>query len=321
LLSRLAKLGMLPEMFASIDNNYNKNPTISDPVRLLPEQNILLQCMLREAETYIMNHGTKKSVQNPFGGQAEIRNITHIFLSRLVVDMSPFFRLKRRPTTKNEFNQIEHDDFNDQLLQSGFLTVMEILAALLGVDNSPNDELRLYLGKETTILQESTKSLGVVLDDLADKSNGRKAREIKLTRDDQRLLISLVKFVGNLCYGCKHNQDLLRTTLVPPTKPLVPKVEAVDENENSETSSGSAGTRNGLHVLLTCTTHATACFSLREWGVIAIRNALEENTGNQEVVKELMAQGPVQSADLEQAGVRVQLDSKGKVSLSKIDKM
>ena len=32
-----------------------------------------------------------------------------------------------------------------------------------------------------------------------------------------------------------------------------------------------------------------------------------------------MAQGPVESADLDEAGVRVQLDSKGKVSLATID--
>lgn len=86
-----------------------------------------------------------------------------------------------------------------------------------------------------------------------------------------------------------------------------------------EKDSSSSETRNGLHVLLTCTTHATSCFTLREWGVIAIRNVLEDNALNQAVVEELMAQGPVESADLEQAGVRVQLDSKGKVSLSTID--
>eukprot|EP00536_Pseudo-nitzschia_multiseries_P008595 jgi/Psemu1/296981/fgenesh1_pm.220_\ len=314
LLSKLAKLGMLPDMFSSISaTRVEKNATFS-PVRLLPEQNVLLQCMSREADTYVMEFGSNKTVEHPFGEEVGTRNESYLFLASLTVDISPWFRRKRFPTQTND--QIEEDTFNDQLLQSGFLTVNEILASTLGVEGSVNDSLRLYLGQDTDILQESAKSLGVVLDDLAEKSVGRKASEIHLSDDDQRLLIALVKFVGNLCYKCKYNQDLLRTTLVPPVKKAVQRVETVEKKDNA---SHSSETRNGLHVLLTCTTHATSCFTLREWGVIAIRNVLENNPNNQAVVEELMAQGPVESADLQQAGVRVQLDSKGKVSLSTIN--
>ena len=320
LLSRLANLGMLPKMFSSIDTCCSKNSMQTSPIRLLPEQNILLQCMSREADAYVMECNTDSSVQNPFGGEEGASDATYAFLAHLLVKMSPWFRDKRLPAnTTHKHDQIEEDDFHDQLLQSGFLTVTEILATTLGVDSPLITKLRLNLGQESTILQESAKSLGVVLDDLTEKSVGRKARDIQLTKDDQKLLISLVQFVGNICFRCKHNQDLLRTTLVPRTKQLVPRVEEASECENSTTSADSNEMRNGLHVLLTCTTHATACFTLREWGVIAIRNVLENNPKNQYVVENLMAQGPVESSDLDEAGVRVQLDSKGKVSLSTIN--
>jgi hypothetical protein len=308
LLSKLAKLGMLPKMFSSIDTSSSKKSMQSSPIRLLPEQIVLLQCMSREADAYVMECNTDNSVQNPFGVEKGASDATYAFLAHLVVKMSPWFRLKRLPANKTH-----------KLLQSGFLTVTEILATTLGVDSPLISKLRLHLGQETTILQESAKSLGVVLDDLTEKSVGRKARDIQLTIDDQKLLVALVQFVGNICYGCKHNQDLLRMTLVPRTKQLVPRVEEASECENSATSSDSNEMRNGLHVLLTCTTHATACFTLREWGVIAIRNVLENNSENQSVVENLMAQGPVESSDLDEAGVRVQLDSKGKVSLSPIN--
>jgi hypothetical protein len=52
--------------------------------------------------------------------------------------------------------------------------------------------------------------------------------------------------------------------------------------------------------------------------VIAIRNVLEDNTINQEVVAALDAQNPVQSAVLDKAGVRVKMDEYGKVSLSPV---
>eukprot|EP00537_Pseudo-nitzschia_pungens_P007164 CAMPEP_0172364764 /NCGR_PEP_ID=MMETSP1060-20121228/7819_1 /TAXON_ID=37318 /ORGANISM="Pseudo-nitzschia pungens, Strain cf. cingulata" /LENGTH=597 /DNA_ID=CAMNT_0013087841 /DNA_START=41 /DNA_END=1834 /DNA_ORIENTATION=+ len=310
LLSKLAKLGMLSSMFSSISTTCGEKNAL---VRLLPEQNVLLQCISRDADAYVMEFGSNRSVEHPFGGEVRAMNENYLFLASLAVDISPWFRRKRLPTTQTN-DQL--DAFNDQLLLSGFLTVNEILASTLGVEGSVNESLRLYLGHETAILQESAKSLGVVLDDLAEKSDGRKASDVNLSSDDQRLLIGLVKFVGNLCYKCKHNQDLLRTTLVPPAKKSVHRVEVVGEEENDTRSSEM---RNGVHVLLSCTTHATSCFTLREWGVIAIRNVLEDNPNNQAIVEELMAQGPVESADLEQAGVRVQLDSKGKVSLSTIN--
>ena len=102
----------------------------------------------------------------------------------------------------------------------------------------------------------------------------------------------------------------MRTTLVPPTKK---NVAAESDKMPSNPS------RNALHVLLSCTSFGTSCFTLREWCVIAIRNVLENNSDNQDVVAQLDAQNPIQLAALDHAGVHVTMDQQGKVSLSTLD--
>ncbi|OEU13363.1 hypothetical protein FRACYDRAFT_241701 [Fragilariopsis cylindrus CCMP1102] len=339
-LSKLAKLGMLLSMFSSINTprcttstsitSTDGKCTKSTLRKLLPEQNILLHCMSREIDTYAMEYCTNNNnVQDPFGEEAAIgepSNSSYAFLASLMIELSPWFRRQRLPkTTKtHEYDQIKEegdDDFNQQLMLSGYITINEILGCSLGIDSPLNKILRLYLGQETIILQEAIKSLGVMLDDLAGKSVGCKSSDIHMTKDDQRLLVSLVQFVGNFCYKCRHNQDLLRMTIVPKE---IESIDGYDEGsgKNSESSSDkntNVVMRNGLHVLLSCTTHATACFTLREWGVIAIRHLLEDNSENQAVVEELMAQDTVQSAELQQAGVQVQMTPKGNFSISPID--
>ena len=339
-LSKLAKLGMLPSMFSSINTPRHITSTSTDSTdekctkstlrKLLPEQNILLHCMSREIDTYAMEYcSNNNNVQDPFGGEAAIgapSNSSYEFLVSLMIELSPWFRRQRLPkTTKTHgYDQIKEegdDDFNQQLMLSGFITINEILGCSLGIDSPLNKILRLHLGQETIILQEAIKSLGVMLDDLAGKSVGRKSSDIHMTKDDQRLLVSLVQFVGNFCYKCRHNQDLLRMTIVPRETELIDGRDEGSE-KNSESSSDkntNVVMRNGLHVLLSCTTHATACFTLREWGVIAIRHLLEDNSENQAVVEELMAQDTVQSAELQQAGVQVQMTPKGNFSISPID--
>jgi hypothetical protein len=67
--------------------------------------------------------------------------------------------------------------------------------------------------------------------------------------------------------------------------------------------------RNVLHVLLTCTSLAPYCFTLREWAVVAVRNALEDNAENRATLAELQAQQSVSSAALADMGVRIDLDA------------
>ena len=79
--------------------------------------------------------------------------------------------------------------------------------------------------------------------------------------------------------------------------------------------------RNGLHVLLSTTSMTYTCFTLREWAVVAIRSALENNITNQAVVAELQARSAVQSAALHDMGIQVDLDMvSGQVSVNPLPK-
>eukprot|EP00538_Stauroneis_constricta_P003704 CAMPEP_0119554206 /NCGR_PEP_ID=MMETSP1352-20130426/6769_1 /TAXON_ID=265584 /ORGANISM="Stauroneis constricta, Strain CCMP1120" /LENGTH=85 /DNA_ID=CAMNT_0007600765 /DNA_START=24 /DNA_END=277 /DNA_ORIENTATION=+ len=78
--------------------------------------------------------------------------------------------------------------------------------------------------------------------------------------------------------------------------------------------------RTLLHILLSTTSFGHACFTLREWALVAIRNALEDNEGNQQVVATLEAQRPMEQTELDRAGVKVKMDDQGKVSVSALDR-
>jgi hypothetical protein len=311
LLSKLALLGMLPRMFYAIasTSSHDDDSEKEIPLKLVPEQLVLLNCMSREADSFV--RGSSAEAENPFGGNSDLESVDQnfLFLSELLITLSPCLQYKPHD------NFLSDRSFDISIARSGMITVTDILASCLGVDTSLSKCLRSYLCRECTILQSVAISLGVVTDALAEQANGHRTRDIRLTTDDKKLLTSLVRLIGNLCYGCRQNQELLRTTLVPRSSNYT-KIQGREESFAS--SVGVAETRNGLHVLLTCTTYATSCFTLREWGVIAIRNALEGNAENQAVVAELVAQDPAQSADLEHAGIKVKLDSKGKVTLSRI---
>jgi hypothetical protein len=60
---------------------------------------------------------------------------------------------------------------------------------------------------------------------------------------------------------------------------------------------------------------------LREWTVVAIRNALEQNPDNQAIVAELEARAPVQSETLQELGIRLELDPRrgGTVSVTNVE--
>jgi hypothetical protein len=313
LFSKLAKLGLLPFMYRSIGcttNTVNQS-TVAEidetVVVVVPEHLVLLHCMAMEADAFVMESGSNKIIANPFGGEAgedeTLRN--YVFLATLASNLS----LSIKNTRENPFIKGTEDDesMDGSLLVLGYIIVLDILRSTLGVDSATITKVRLNLGEQTSLLQESAIALGAITDIVAEQISGKKARDVRLKETEQQLLKNLVCLLGNLCYQCKHNQDLLRSTLVP-------YLLHSDNNDSVDQVS-----RNGLHVLLSCTSYATSCFTLREWGVIAIRNALEDHTENQAVVAELVAQDPVQSADLQNAGIRVQLDSKGKVTLSKID--
>lgn len=304
LLAKLAILGWLPLLYQSISSS-------SETTVVVPEQNVLLHCMAREADSYVMEFASNKDIANPFGGERGMEKImeSYNFLASSATILSSCLHYGKADVINS--SDVLDDSFGVSLMESGYESVLDILRSTLGVDSTMIGKVRENIGQHTTLVQDSAKSLGVITDMLAERSVGKRSRDVRLTDTEQRLLTNLVCLIGNLCYTCKQNQDLLRLTLIPPT-------DSGQIGDECKTETGTAA-RNGLHVLLSCTSYATSCFTLREWGVIAVRNALEDNADNQAIVAQLVAQNPVQSADLENAGVRVQLDSKGKVSLSKID--
>lgn len=76
---------------------------------------------------------------------------------------------------------------------------------------------------------------------------------------------------------------------------------------------GTAVVRCGLHVLLSCTSFSYGCFTLREWALVAIRNVLDGNQQNQDMVAQLEAQKTVDTPELNKMGVKTVIDDQGKV--------
>jgi hypothetical protein len=138
-----------------------------------------------------------------------------------------------------------------------------------------------------------------MVDRLSESCHGKKARELSLSDDEQRRITTLVRLIGNLCFRCRQNQDLMRTTLVP----------------LQESTASVSPERTALHVLLSCTSFAYGCFTLREWVTLALRNVLEGNHVNQNLVEQLEAQQPVQKVELEKLGLSVKVDRGGQVKL------
>lgn len=271
LLTKLIRLGMLSRMYLGI----SRSDSLSVINCVLPEQNVLLHCMVKQLED-------EKDVGELLDGMG---------LDSLEFLANLFCRLRNLGTT-------EGSAVDDMLLlvHSAILSILEIFSSFLAIDSDTCNKLRLHLGTSTEFLSQCATMLAKIVDELTQRNAGVKAREMKMSPEEQHQITLLVRVLGNLSFRCKQNQDLMRFTLLP------------KKDDSAE--------RNALHVLLSCTMFSTACFTLREWSVIAIRNVLEDNPANQEIVAKLETNAPIQSAALSEAGLKVQLDSKGKVSLS-----
>jgi hypothetical protein len=297
LLTKLSRSGMFPQIYHAIGGKDTNN---GDHIHtILPEQVVLLHCMAKEAQDYVGRPESKLETGNPFGGENGWDSIaaSHVFLAEL------FSRLRKRFDSTEE---TAGDESDSQLTYSAIVAILDMLAASLGMDNPCSEKLRLHLGTKTKVLQESSKDLGGMVDILSDRSFGIKTRELKMSEEEQQMITALVILQANLCFHCEHNQDLMRLIEVPVTR----------STKDDKESSAPLEKRTALHALLSTSSFATACFTLREWSVIAIRNVLENNQRNQDVVAALEAQQPMQGGELNRAGVRVNLDEKGNVSLS-----
>ena len=190
------------------------------------------------------------------------------------------------------------------LTQEAWFLILEILASSLGTNEHVSmTETRLAIGRDTRLIQDVALDLGAIVDSLSATNQGRNARELVVSDVEQRRIIGLVQLLGNVCYRCRQNQDLMRQTLVP--FPPLPS--------SGTTVCDSCMERTALHVLLSCTSFSYGCFTLREWAIVALRNVLEGNEANQVLVEQLEAQQPMQSAELEGMGLRVDMDPDGKV--------
>ncbi|KAL9179774.1 hypothetical protein ACHAXT_007744 [Thalassiosira profunda] len=212
------------------------------------------------------------------------------------------------------------DDLCDILAQS---LGMHATSSSSGGDNVNNKQCfiadaRSVLGRESTLLSSCCKDLARVLDEALARNSGRKAREMRLSAQEQQTAIVNVRLVGNLVYQCRQNQDLLRITPVP-----LPEIAGVTPAPNTNTNAAGVSVpteRTGLHVILSTTSLAPACFTLREWCIVAIRNAVENNAANTETVRRLEANQVVDDTpELRRAGVKVEMDGRGTVRVQKRD--
>jgi len=194
--------------------------------------------------------------------------------------------------------------------------IRDILAQCFGKSSSQafNDqcilaEARSVLGRETSLIANCCEDLAQIVDVSLANNSGKSARELKLSSHEQETAISTVRLIGNLVYKCQHNQDLLRSTVVPPMAGL---------NAGKSIEDANVLSRTGLHVLLSATSLGVACFTLREWCIVTIRNAVENNEDNIEMVRRLEANEALgDTPELQKLGVRVDLDDKGNVRVQK----
>jgi hypothetical protein len=176
------------------------------------------------------------------------------------------------------------------------------------------NDARSVLGRETPLIASCCNDLASVVDAALARNSGRNAREMTLSPQEQQTAIVMVRLVGNIIYQCRYNQDMLRITPVP----MPDNTSSTYLPPNSE--KGAPMERTGLHVILSATSLAPACFTLREWCIVAIRNAVEGNAANTETVRRLEANQVLDDTpELNRIGVKIEMDAKGNVQVKRKD--
>jgi hypothetical protein len=307
LLIKLTMLGLLPNLILAARGGAIEQPAALDMINVVPEHLVLLQLIRSEVETSACVKVSDNLHRNLLGGELGEQAVvsTHIFLANL------FCSLRGTLAADSIASPVSNNDDPDTILKwSVLIAILEILASSLGVDSSDSSLARIKLGEDgsTTIIQDVSQELGSLVDTLSARNFGRRSREFYMSDEEQRIVTALVRVIGNLCFQCRQNQDLVRLTKVPTPIHVIPA-------EGDEVPQE----RNALHVLLSCTSFAHSCFTLREWAVVSIRNLLDKNELNQAEVAKLEANQPIQSAELGNLGIRINLDPKGNVSVAPND--
>ncbi|GAX24295.1 hypothetical protein FisN_4Lh004 [Fistulifera solaris] len=293
LISKYCREGKLPSLYRAVSG---ENFVIET---CLPEQLVLLHCVRSIVDDPI---GQTTERYGRLGSKVDGSDsiATHLFLSELLASL-----LARRLVTK----QVGISRTEDMtLVNSASSAILYILSETLTADSKETSQIRMSMGQNTELIPVVCKALGDVYDRITLRNSGRNVRETSVDYDEQAQMVGLVRLLGNLAYGCKVNQDTIRQTAVP-----VP---------GSVSGARHGEERGGLHVLLSCTAYSHACFTLREWAVVAIRNVLENNPANQELVEQLEAKQGVQSAVMKDMGFQISVEPKsGKVELRTLDKI
>jgi hypothetical protein len=298
-IEKQCRLGLLPEMYSSAGGRSGEIGLKT--VCVTPEQVVLVHCAARAVEeaTQPSDNGQQQFFLGGEGGLDAIIS-SHIFLAGALNSLRGVLSNVTAPQPMNDSDLIGDED----LTKSAWFLILEMLASSLSVDEPPAiNQTRLFLGRETSLIEDIAFDLGAVFDFLSAKNHGRKARELCMSEDEQRSIVGLVRLLGNICFRCRQNQDLVRQTIVPPYS-LHPDALELSRTMNQRTA---------MHVLLSCTSFSYGCFTLREWAIVALRNALEGNEANQELVEKLEAQQPLQNAELEKMNVKIDMNRQGQV--------
>lgn len=266
-----------------------------------PEQIVLLHCISRSLEDWV--RAPLDLVQGhicPFGGAA-LGHQGVIASCRFLSEQASI--LRQSTVDGKELLEAEAYPGEIDCRLSAYVCILEILSTVVSCDDNEKTEhhsfCRLFLGSQTSVLSDTLLDLGRLVDKLSVESHGVKARDLKINEGDQRLAVAFVRLLGNTCYKCQFCQDLVRETKV-----------AIPTDTSKEATQAK---RSGLHVLLSCTSFSYGCFTLREWALVAIRNVLDGNQLNQEVVAKLEAQKVVDTPDLQNMGLRTTIDDRGQV--------
>jgi Spinocerebellar ataxia type 10 protein domain len=314
---------------------------------IVPEQVVLLHCLIKgiedESEKNAMatsggGGGDGDVCSIIFGDNPNHAVGAHLFLARvyinarrgLVSSLSSsesddddaycprHWWLGMETSSIKKKNNSIHYDY--ALERSLLLIILDIMGEVLSVDTAFASRIRTEMAgtntatATTTLLQTILLDLGEIVDSLLARNQATttttstSVRDFVMLKSEQRIITILVRVIANLCFQCRPHQNLMRTTLVPCTSTLRTTAAVASTPVTAASTTATETPRTGLHVLLSCTSFAHACFTLREWSIVAIRNALHENRDNQAVVADLEAQQPVQSVSLESMGIQIDLD-------------
>lgn len=305
LIEKISTIGLFRKIYKSLGPQ-----NTSSLLRISPEQIILLHCIASEFDDYSKRiHTCFAKKLHPLAGSCESyekkQNLT--FLANEWMKLSA-------DVIESADKGNSYEGENEVVKEASNLIIEIISDAICAYNDQKScNDLRESDGINRMLCVVIMR-LGRQVDQMCMDYRGVNARELKMSNDEQKLITNLVRFIGNVCYKCKTNQDIVRDTSVP-----VPNMKYDNSQESGLLQSEALmhqDNRNGLHVLLSCASYAYGCFTLREWVIVAIRNALEDNHLNQEIVSDLEAKQVLNSPELQGAGVKVVLDERGKVKVT-----